>query len=92
MNEYLKIQKLIEFNEEKQSRFPVNLLSKDGNGKYYGKIFTENNFLNIWIISWKCTLKNNEAIIYGKHIVGKRKVVRIVMEDFNYKNREYSWS
>ncbi len=47
MNEYLKIQKLIEFNEEKQSRFPVNLLSKDGNGKYYGKIFTENNFLNI---------------------------------------------
>lgn len=52
-----------------------NLLPKDGIVNYHGKLFSTleaNNFLEVLLnhIEWK----NDEAIIFGKRIVTKRKV------------------
>ena len=62
-----------------------NLLPKDGTVNYYGKIFSLpdanqhlNNLLNG--IEWK----NDEAIIFGKLIITKRKVAWYADTDFEY--------
>jgi alkylated DNA repair dioxygenase AlkB len=52
-----------------------NLLPKDGTVFYFGKIFSEKEKLTytkflLENIAWK----NDEAIIFGKHIITKRKV------------------
>lgn len=62
-----------------------NLLPKDGIVNYYGKLFSSrqaNNFLEILLnqIEWK----NDEAIIFGKRIVTKRKVAWYAEDDFEY--------
>ncbi|MBC7400325.1 MAG: alpha-ketoglutarate-dependent dioxygenase AlkB [Mucilaginibacter sp.] len=53
----------------------INLLPNDGIVNYYGKVMDTiqaNNYLNILLetIQWK----NDEAIIFGRHIITKRKV------------------
>lgn len=62
-----------------------NLLPCDGTALYYGKVFSDadsikyfNYLLNS--IEWK----NDEAIIYGKHIVTKRKVAWYGDRNFEY--------
>lgn len=52
-----------------------NVLSVDGTVNYYGKLFTHmeaNHYLEVLLntIEWK----NDEAVIFGKHIITKRKV------------------
>src|SRR5687767_3984894 len=71
--------------------FPVetdparNLLPKDGIVNYYGKLWTQteadlllHDLLNT--IEWR----NDEAVIYGKRIVTKRKVAWYGERDFEY--------
>ena len=63
----------------------INLLPKGGNVYYYGKLFSKkeadfyyNCLLNT--IEWK----NDEAIIFGKKIITKRKVAWYGETDFEY--------
>ena len=63
----------------------INRLPKDGTVNYYGKLlpFTEaNHYLERLLntIEWK----NDEAIIFGKHILTKRKVAWYGDTNFNY--------
>jgi hypothetical protein len=53
----------------------VNVLNKDGEANYYGKIMSTseaNTYYNLLLnnIIWK----NDEALYQGKHIVTRRKV------------------
>ncbi len=62
-----------------------NLLPKDGTVNYYGTIFTSiesEHYLQSLLqnIDWK----NDEAIIYGKHYITKRKVAWYGDKDFEY--------
>lgn len=62
-----------------------NLLPADGTVNYYGKVLQEavaNDFLNRLLaeISWK----NDEAVIFGKHIITKRKVAWYGEQQFAY--------
>ena len=63
----------------------LNLLSKDGTVNYYGKLLTkqEANYyfkLLMETIGWK----NDEAIIFGKHIITKRKAAWYGNDDYSY--------
>lgn len=63
----------------------INLLPKDGIVNYYGKIFNKSvadNYYNALLntIDWK----NDEAVIFGKHIVTKRKVAWYADLEFEY--------
>ena len=62
-----------------------NLLPFDGTVLYYGKVInhpTANAYLNTLLqsVEWK----NDEAIIYGKHIITKRKVAWYGDRNFSY--------
>jgi alkylated DNA repair dioxygenase AlkB len=62
-----------------------NLLPGDGTVNYYGKIFSQQNaddYLSYLLndIAWK----NDEAVIFGKHIITKRKVAWYGDRDFSY--------
>ncbi len=62
-----------------------NLLSKDGTVNYFGKIFNENeanHYLKILLntIEWR----NDEAMIFGKKIITKRKVAWYGEKPFEY--------
>ena len=62
-----------------------NLLPRDGIVNYYGKLFTHkeaDNYLFCLLnsIEWK----NDEVIIFGKHIVTKRKVAWYGDTNFDY--------
>lgn len=62
-----------------------NLLTKDGVVNYYGKIFSTqqaNEFLEILLnqIEWE----NDEALIFGKRIITKRKVAWYADDAFEY--------
>ena len=62
-----------------------NLLPRDGIVNYFGRVFSEeeaNHFYNILLntIAWK----NDEAIIFGKKIVTKRKVAWYGESEFEY--------
>tara|TARA_B110000879_G_scaffold205394_1_gene285729 strand:+ start:936 stop:1550 length:615 start_codon:yes stop_codon:yes gene_type:complete len=69
----------LEFNSN------TNLLPKEGTVNYYGKVLSQNDadyyyqslFHNI---AWK----NDEAIIFGKKIITKRKVAWYAEEEFTY--------
>jgi alkylated DNA repair dioxygenase AlkB len=53
----------------------VNLLPQDGCVNYWGKVFTEEESLNYFeILMQEIEWKNDEAFIYGKHYITKRKV------------------
>lgn len=63
----------------------LNLLPYDGTVNYYGKVYSQpeaNYYLESLLktIEWK----NDEAIIFGKHIVTKRKVAWYGDQDFEY--------
>lgn len=62
-----------------------NLLPYDGEVNYYGKLFNRNEadeYLAVLLntIAWK----NDEAVIFGKHIVTKRKIAWYGDTEFNY--------
>jgi len=75
-----------------------NLLPKDGIANYYGRLFSKNesdHFLQRLLdtLEWK----NDEAIVYGKLIVTKRKVAWYGDRDFEYtysntKKRALTWT
>jgi alkylated DNA repair dioxygenase AlkB len=63
----------------------INLLPKDGVVNYYGRLLNSNEadrYLNVLTnsIDWK----NDQAIIYGKLIITKRKVAWYGDRDFEY--------
>ena len=63
----------------------INLLPYDGTVNYYGKIFTGNDATHYFnrlleTIEWK----NDEAIIFGKKIITKRKVAWYGNQNFSY--------
>lgn len=63
----------------------VNVLNKDGEANYYGRIMSTlaaNTYFNLLLekIHWK----NDEAFYHGKHIVTKRKVAWYGDQDFVY--------
>ncbi|HPW62343.1 MAG TPA: alpha-ketoglutarate-dependent dioxygenase AlkB, partial [Cyclobacteriaceae bacterium] len=63
----------------------VNLLPFDGEADYYGKIMSDpeaRHYLQqlLTTIEWK----NDEAVIFGRHIITKRKVAWYGDRDFNY--------
>lgn len=65
--------------------YKQNLLPKDGEVNYYGKLMTlqqANNYYDYLLksIEWR----NDEAIIFGKHIVTKRKVAWYGEKQFGY--------
>jgi len=71
------------FNDEIKDN--SNLLPKHGIVNYYGKVLlhTEaNHYLEFLLntIEWK----NDEAVIFGKHIITKRKVAWYGDQDFEY--------
>ncbi len=62
-----------------------NLLPKDGIVNYHGKVFSlqeATHYLECLLrtIEWK----NDEAVIFGKHIITKRKVAWYGDQDFEY--------
>ncbi len=64
----------------------TNLLPQDGTANYFGKVLSSigaNNYLQTLLttIEWK----NDEAIIFGKHIITKRKVAWYGESVFEYK-------
>ncbi|WP_184187658.1 alpha-ketoglutarate-dependent dioxygenase AlkB family protein [Chryseobacterium defluvii] len=70
---------------EEISDFPLNILPKDGNVHYYGKIFSEDRsgfYYNYLFnhIPWE----NDEAVIFGKLILTKRKVAWFGEKAFEY--------
>ena len=63
----------------------VNLLPKDGTVNYFGKVFSEedaNQYFEMLLnkIDWK----NDEAMIFGKKIITKRKVAWYGDREFEY--------
>lgn len=63
----------------------INLLPKDGTVNYFGKVFSSeeaNRYYDILLnaIDWK----NDEAIIFGKKIITKRKVAWYGDQEFDY--------
>ena len=62
-----------------------NLLPNDGTVNYFGKVFPHEvavHYLDTLLtrIEWK----NDEAVIFGKHIITKRKVAWYADTNFNY--------
>ncbi|MEI8048114.1 MAG: alpha-ketoglutarate-dependent dioxygenase AlkB [Bacteroidota bacterium] len=63
----------------------ANLLPRDGIVNYYGQVFSKKEadyYLECLLrtIEWK----NDEAVIFGKHIITKRKVAWYGDQDFEY--------
>lgn len=70
---------------EEISEFPVNILPHDGTVNYYGKVFPEEKseiFYEYLLnqIPWE----NDEAVIFGKLILTKRKVAWFGEKAFEY--------
>lgn len=66
-------------------KFPINILPQDGITEYYGKIFTQDECLKYYEyllnqIPWE----NDEAVIFGKLILTKRKVAWFGEKEFEY--------
>lgn len=63
----------------------INLLPKDGVVNYFGKLFSlkqANEYFNLLMngIEWK----NDEAVMFGKHIITKRKVAWFADKEYSY--------
>lgn len=70
------------FSTEKE----MNLLPYEGTVIYYGKVLRHTNAKNYFdILMSSIKWKNDEAIIFGRHIITKRKVAW-------YADREYSYT
>lgn len=64
---------------------PINILPKDGTARYFGVVFssneTEKYFTRLMeTVEWK----NDEAVIFGKRIITKRKIAWYADENYNY--------
>ncbi|MBK1897661.1 alpha-ketoglutarate-dependent dioxygenase AlkB family protein [Chryseobacterium paridis] len=70
---------------EEISDFPINILPGDGIVNYYGAIFSqkESDFYYDYLFN-QIPWENDEAIIYGKLIVTKRKVAWFGEKAFEY--------
>ncbi|WP_294286822.1 alpha-ketoglutarate-dependent dioxygenase AlkB [uncultured Chryseobacterium sp.] len=70
---------------EDPSENPVNLLPKDGIVYYYGKIFTKekSDFYYDYLFN-RIPWENDEAVIFGKLIITKRKVAWFGDQPFEY--------
>lgn len=70
---------------EDPSENPVNLLPKDGTVHYYGKIFTKekSDFYYDYLFN-RIPWENDEAVIFGKLIITKRKVAWFGDQPFEY--------
>lgn len=71
------------FNQNNDNK--VNLLPYDGQATYYGKLFpleSANTYLQVLMedIEWK----NDEAIVFGKRVITKRKVAWYGDRSFEY--------
>ena len=70
------------FNEDSISN---NLLHKDGTVNYYRKILTPNEANRYFDLLLQNILwENDEAVIFGKHIITKRKVAWYGDSDYLY--------
>jgi len=62
-----------------------NLLPKEGTVNYYGPVFTKKQADDFYDILYKnIEWKNDEAIIFGKRIITKRKVAWYAEKPFEY--------
>jgi len=69
------------FNDKK-----INIINKDGMVDYYGKIFSKMESDRLYeLLLNNINWKNDEAIIYGKHIITKRKIAWYGDSDYLYK-------
>jgi alkylated DNA repair dioxygenase AlkB len=69
------------FNDKK-----INIINKDGIVDYYGKIFSKIESDRLYeLLLNNINWKNDEAIIYGKHIITKRKIAWYGDSDYSYK-------
>lgn len=64
---------------------PINLLPYDGEALYYGRVMPANEATAyaqnlLYTIAWK----NDEAVIFGRHIITKRKVAWYGDSDYAY--------
>ena len=63
----------------------INLLPKDGIVNYYGKVFSHQEASRyLECLTGNIEWKNDEAIIFGKRIITKRKVAWYGDQDFEY--------
>lgn len=63
----------------------INILPYDGTVNYYGKIFTRTEATNYFdLLMESIQWKNDEAIIFGKKIITKRKVAWYGNNNFSY--------
>lgn len=70
---------------EDLSEFPINVLPNDGTVHYYGKVFSKEESVSYYDylfnqIPWE----NDEAVIFGKLILTKRKVAWFGEKAFEY--------
>ena len=64
---------------------PKNILPFDGTALYYGKIMDDNLAAKFYdILETEIEWKNDEAIIFGKHFITKRKVGWYAEQAFEY--------
>lgn len=70
---------------EDPSENPVNLLPKDGTVHYYGKVFSKekSDFYYDYLFN-RIPWENDEAVIFGKLIITKRKVAWFGDKPFEY--------
>ena len=70
---------------EDPSENPVNLLPKDGTVHYYGKVFSKekSDFYYDYLFN-QIPWENDEAVIFGKLIITKRKVAWFGDKPFEY--------
>jgi len=68
-----------------KNEIPVNLLPFDGIVNYYGKVM-EQQQSQLYLDSLMQTIewKNDEAVIFGKHIITKRKAAWYANTNFEY--------
>jgi alkylated DNA repair dioxygenase AlkB len=77
-----KMEKWNRFNEDSISN---NLLHKDGTVNYYRKVLTPNEANRYFDLLLQNILwENDEAVIFGKHIITKRKVAWYGDSDYLY--------
>ena len=64
---------------------PENILPYDGNTQYYGKIFSSAETEDYYsVLLNKIEWRNDEAMMFGKRIITKRKVAWYAEQDFDY--------
>ncbi|GEN72284.1 alpha-ketoglutarate-dependent dioxygenase AlkB family protein [Chryseobacterium lathyri] len=70
---------------EEISEYPLNILPRDGTVHYYGKVFSKekSDFFYEYLLS-QIPWENDEAMIFGKLILTKRKVAWFGERAFEY--------